>query len=324
MFYSTSNSSCNFFIENTTGSCDYRFILQTMHDELRKCPDPWDKSLTVGEKIHIIDECIQNPYFFFREVLRYEDRSRGVVPFMYNKGVVAQIYLHFNEKSSTNMCCRQSFKTGTSYALFIYDFLFKTNYKMLLQERSINDCKLGFTRIRKLLSILPNYILRLTGDKLNYGTLTIVNEYSRNRIDVGGSPAETPESYISCAKNASIYDFVEISDMPASNNFKYYYENILPLIASKRMLVNINTIDFENESIDMLVNDSHKFDDKMYSDKSLMKDHDIYFIHYPYADLMSSECAESLKRSLCWPYDDSPEDDERVKVFNREMCVRFD
>jgi hypothetical protein len=85
---------------------------------------PWDPNLSTAQKVEIMRECILNPWYYFREVIRLETMGGGFETFKLNFNNLSKLYLHLNDISSIDCGIRQVGKTIVERAIHSYNFKF--------------------------------------------------------------------------------------------------------------------------------------------------------------------------------------------------------
>lgn len=114
--HTTSNKS---FLEMSKklqdeGIKNNKFMLQ-LHDKSLENIDPRSNELSPEARDKIIQECIINPYYFFREIAVVDRR-----PFYLNNSNLSLIYNIANGKDVIYSDFRQTLKTGSAISIFNY------------------------------------------------------------------------------------------------------------------------------------------------------------------------------------------------------------
>lgn len=87
-------------------------------------------------------ECIANPWYYFREVVKIPKAGGGNMPLPIDQGLLAQIFIILNEQSYWRTGHRQSLKTTTSAAILDY-FARYWNKPSVVISKSLADARTG-------------------------------------------------------------------------------------------------------------------------------------------------------------------------------------
>ena len=102
------------------GIKNYAFHLCLLQKELEDV-DPHDPNLTPEQMTLIGLECLYNPWYFFREVLRIPPQaSANSIPFRANRGNISLIWLFFNHIDVGLTQPRQTGKSVSVDGLVLY------------------------------------------------------------------------------------------------------------------------------------------------------------------------------------------------------------
>lgn len=141
--YSTKNTS---FLDvqkelEQQGIKNNAFMLQ-LNDEDLKGLDMDDLSQSgdsaLWKKLSL--ECIANPWYYFREVVKIPKAGGGNMPLPIDQGLLAQIFIILNEQSYWRTGHRQSLKTTTSAAILDY-FARYWNKPSVVISKSLADAR---------------------------------------------------------------------------------------------------------------------------------------------------------------------------------------
>ena len=142
--------------------------------------DPYSKTLTRSQMLNIVMEAGENPWFFFREIVKLN--TSGGMPGMFeaNRLNIALWWLFFNHITTLGIACRQIGKSTAIWALDTYILEVSgthTNIHLLtkdddLRTKSIADLKL-------IMESLP-YYMKLRNKKDTYNTEKITVEQLGN------------------------------------------------------------------------------------------------------------------------------------------------
>ena len=136
------------------GITNNKFFLALYNKDLMGI-NPHDPRLTEKDKIAVITECMNNFWYFVREVVRLPDIN-GVKQYELHRGNLA-----------LNVCARMNLnifmeaprlcKNMSVNVLALYEYIFCTDSKLLLIDTYYTDSILNLERINKLKSLLPDY-----------------------------------------------------------------------------------------------------------------------------------------------------------------------
>lgn len=165
----------------------------------------------------IIEECVDNPWYFYRECLRLN----------LNKGTAALIAATINNFSNIIVCLpRQSGVDTTIQAILLYDILFGLKHRNI----SIGLDKSQAFRYRALGEALYNRIPKSMigmSNILAYNQKTVSNPLFQSMNEYNGP---WHESYPHMHGKVHTYDHISFSDMEFSSNMlDNYYESKLYL-----------------------------------------------------------------------------------------------
>lgn len=159
--YSTKNTSFKRVSElyRQAGVKNHAFMLALYQKELVGV-DPFSPDLTVEQMTMIRDECIYNPWYFFREVVRFKPNGGGdKIPFAANRANIALIWCYLNHLDFLLIQPRQTGKSGSSDALFLWVmFLCGMNTKIMLLTKDDKLRRSNIERLKGLRDNLPPYI----------------------------------------------------------------------------------------------------------------------------------------------------------------------
>lgn len=136
-----------------------RFMLVLLDPDLARI-DPHDPALSAAMKTKVLKECLYNPWYFFREVVRIPDSGQANgVKFELSRGNLALIFcLALNLNTFLEMP-RQTGKTISSLCWYLYLFNFGTaNAEISFLNKKLDDSKLNLQRIREIRDLLPSYL----------------------------------------------------------------------------------------------------------------------------------------------------------------------
>lgn len=157
------------------GVVNHAFHL-ALHNPMLADIDPWSEDLTQEEIIMIVAECKENPWYFFREVVRIPARGAGNgVSLRANRANICAWWLFFNHITTFLLQPRQTGKTLTETSLtgYIIDIaavntdVFVLTKDDALRVKTVQD-------IKDFLENLPWYLyLKKRSDVYNTEQITI-------------------------------------------------------------------------------------------------------------------------------------------------------
>ena len=159
--HSTSNKS---FIDmalylRDKGVQHYEFMLLLLDPDLAGV-DPFNPNLPTVMKTKILRECIYNPWYFLREVCRIpQDGKAGGISFILHRGNLAMIFCLMLNINTIAIFPRQTGKTQSALAWYMYLFNFGTNNaEISFLNKKFEDSKMNLTRIKNIRELLPSYL----------------------------------------------------------------------------------------------------------------------------------------------------------------------
>ena len=281
--------------------------------------DPYSNNLSVAEKCDIIKECYENPIYFFREVVRVPTHC-DLSSFKIYKGTAPKIYCWINNVPTLTLLHRQSFKTHTSIALAVYEFLFNNNQTILIQSKSVDEMYDRMKMFSEMINLLPDYIraYKEYNPTLKRQCSLLVNKVSNNVIHIGHSIRNSEESFINAATGIGNNTIILFDNIVESQFFHKFIKEIAPLILENKIFVDFNSI-YSEDSIALrhMWNSTHWND--MFYDITI--DHLTNIgkgyipqitIHYEPEEVLTKKEIEHNNQVLC---NDS-------KLIRQEMCIK--
>lgn len=146
------------FLEDL-GVQNNKFMLALIDPDLASI-DPHDPNLSRQMKTKVLRECLHNPWYFFREVVRIPDSGQATgVKFELSRGNLALIFCLMLNLNTFLEMPRQTGKTISSLCWYLYLFNFGTaNAEMSFLNKKMDDSKLNLQRIREIRELLPSYL----------------------------------------------------------------------------------------------------------------------------------------------------------------------
>lgn len=136
-----------------------KFMLALLDPDLARI-DPHDPTLSPGMKTKVLKECLYNPWYYFREVVRIPDSGQASgVKFELSRGNLALLFCLMMNLNTFLEMPRQTGKTISSLCWYLYLFNFGTaNAEMSFLNKKLDDSKLNLQRIREIRELLPSYL----------------------------------------------------------------------------------------------------------------------------------------------------------------------
>jgi len=176
------------------------FHLSLLNPDLQGV-DPFSENLTPQQKVAIGFECAQNPWYFFREVVRVPPQSGPrPVPLRANRGNIGLFWSFFNHIDVALIQPRQTGKSVSTDCLMTNITYMSTDNTTVTMITKDNDLRRkNVDRLKKIRDLLPKYLIVLGPDdadnqvELTYKTrknsyMTAVaqnNESSANNVGRG-------------------------------------------------------------------------------------------------------------------------------------------
>ena len=127
--------------------------------------NPLQDKIPQSIMIKIIIECKLNPWYFFREIMRFSIPG-GTDRYGLHLGNLAATWAMLNDISLLIMLPRQHGKTMSILAVYLYFMLFgTTNSNILFFNKEFVDSKLNVERVKTLYKILPSYLKKAANKK---------------------------------------------------------------------------------------------------------------------------------------------------------------
>ena len=136
-----------------------RFMLTLLDPDLARI-DPFDPTLPSMMKAKVLKECLYNPWYFFREIVRIPDSGQANgIRFQLSRGNLALLFCLMLNLNTYLEQPRQTGKTISSLCWYLYLFNFGTaNAEMSFLNKKLDDSKLNLQRIREIRDLLPSYL----------------------------------------------------------------------------------------------------------------------------------------------------------------------
>ena len=126
-----------FSVDKTTGKCN----------------------LTEDQIARVMTECYRNPWYYLREVCRIKDPGGISVPYLANRGNIAQAYCIWKGLDSWLCLPRQKGKTQSALAMQTWCYLFGTsNSEFIFVNKDGDAAKTNLKRLSDQIELLPEYL----------------------------------------------------------------------------------------------------------------------------------------------------------------------
>lgn len=148
--------------------------------------DPFDSNLSELDMEKIVVECIENPWYFFREVLKIPAvAGAGNSPLLANRGNISLFWLFFNHVTTMLIQPRQTGKSVSTDSLMVWLLMLRCNNTMFsLLTKDDNLRVRNVKRLKDLIEDLPFFLkFKNKTDANNTERLTnnsLGNVYSTN------------------------------------------------------------------------------------------------------------------------------------------------
>ena len=139
-----------------------KFFLALHHKELMDV-DPFSPDLTHEQIALIGKECIENPWYYFREIIRIPQQGGQPTWFRLDRATLALLWTVFNDIDAFITVPRQICKTMTSLAIISYFFYIggqNINISMLAKDRKL--ITENTSRLKSIRECYPPYLIRLS------------------------------------------------------------------------------------------------------------------------------------------------------------------
>lgn len=153
-----------------------RYFFLALHDRDLEYVDPYDPELTDEIKLKILRECLINPWYFFREVLKILPPG-GLTPihFRANRFNISLIWCFFTHVTTLGLAPRQVGKTFTLIGLIFYLLsLGAKNSAITLLTKNDQLRTKTLADVKNLFEVMPKYLLFKTNkDIANTESITV-------------------------------------------------------------------------------------------------------------------------------------------------------
>lgn len=140
------------------GIRNHAFPLALLQPELEHI-DPFDPDISIELGLKVVQECKNNPWYYFREIANFTGAGGIRIPFGAQRANISMFWCFFNHIDYFLIQPRQTYKTGSFSCLYNYLMCiacFKTDLSFFTQDRGR---LVGSIReLKELRSNLPEYI----------------------------------------------------------------------------------------------------------------------------------------------------------------------
>ena len=224
----------------------YEFMLLLLDPDLAGV-DPFDPRLSTVMKTKILREAVYNPWYFLREICRIpQDGKAGGVPFILHRGNLAMIFCLMLNLNTIAIFPRQTGKTQSALAWYMYLFNFGTNNaEISFLNKKFEDSKMNLTRIKAIRDLLPSY-LKMDQVFANDGTkLKGRNSVETIQHPINGNKIRTVPSARDVTSAASLMrgrttSIIYIDEYAFIKHNKVIYLNMVPAWNTAAMNARMN------------------------------------------------------------------------------------
>lgn len=167
------------------------FFLSLLNPKLQGV-DPRDPNLTTEMKLAIQEECQRNPWYSIREVIHLPSMAGpDTIPFYADRSLIALVWCFYNHIDIGIIKPRQTGKSvgmdGLGTQLLALEN-FSSRMQLLTKDAKLR--RINVRRLRRMVEILPSYLMPLTGDDAdNNETVTVKGRDNTYETAVGqGNP----------------------------------------------------------------------------------------------------------------------------------------
>lgn len=129
-----------------------------LHNPELRGVDPHDPNLTHDQQLAIVEECTQNPWYYFRECIRVPADGTEGVPFRIDRGNFAMFWVFFNNIDSGVEFLRQHGKTVGMCALLSWLLRFLEKTRTILVTKGPVLREETIIKLKELRGSLPKYL----------------------------------------------------------------------------------------------------------------------------------------------------------------------
>lgn len=216
------------------GIKNYYFMLEICDPNVAYL-DPYKPNITAHEVAMISTEITRNMWYYLREVARIPDQGGVAVPYLANRGNIAQAWCFKHGVDSWLNLPRQRGKTISALSAQAWAYSFGTsNSQIIFINKAGEDAKTNLNRLKDQIDLLPKYLRYEqayddeTGKTVKHikNATTMKHPITKNQIIIK-SKATSLESALSIARGltAPIQHFDELE---FTSRIKTIIENSAP------------------------------------------------------------------------------------------------
>lgn len=215
------------------GISNNKFMLVLLDPDLARI-DPFDPALTQMYKVKVLRECINNPWYFLREIVRIPDAGGHGTMFQLHRGNLALLFLVMMNINIYVELPRQTGKTIAAVTWYLYLYLFGTrSTEISFLNKKFDDSKDNLDRLKKIKDMLPSYlkmdvVYASNGSKLKAreNVETMQHPINLNRIrTVPSARNKTSATSLMRGRTTPLIYLDEYAFMPYNN---IVYTNMVP------------------------------------------------------------------------------------------------
>ena len=155
--------------------------------------DPYSPDITPEEIGKILIECKNNPWFFFRDVLRVPVRGSGTLPLYLHRAGCAAIWCWLNSFDFELVQPRQTYKTTVLTGIMAYAMLFEyRNCDIPYMHKTEKRCTDNVGILRDYIMALPTYMNPWANNKHPPGLQSL--KYDAHNVSIAVISAAKSES----------------------------------------------------------------------------------------------------------------------------------
>lgn len=148
-----------------------RYFHLKLIDKGLKDVDPYDPNLSDEMKLRVFRECVDNRWYFYREVFRVSENGSGTgvgggSPFILNRGNMAYLWAMEMNISTYLIMPRQTGKTWAAIADCTWVHQFCKGSNILHFNKNQKDANENLGRIQAAIRMLPMYLQHSNNDNL--------------------------------------------------------------------------------------------------------------------------------------------------------------
>lgn len=199
----------------TLGIQNWYFMLEIYDVSLinidpHACDENGHTTLSRDQIMRVMTECYKNPWYYLREVARIPDPGGIAVPYLANRGNIAQAWCIWKGIDSWLCLPRQQGKTQSALCMQSWAYSFGTsNSQFIFVNKDGNNAKENLRRLSKQIELLPEYLRFESFIDENGKTIKATNNATMMKHPVNGnsivvkSKATSYDSALSLARGMS-------------------------------------------------------------------------------------------------------------------------